>query len=64
LIKILATAFAETMADFTNASCFPLEIDSTTVCYERIGWTLAASGCQEVYVPILAKYELHDITAH
>jgi hypothetical protein len=65
LIKALATAFAETnMVDFTNASCFPLEIDSTNVRYEHISWTLATSGCQEVYVPILAKYELHGITAH
>jgi hypothetical protein len=52
------------MVDFTNASCFPLEINSTTVRYERISWTLAASERQEVYVPILAKYELHNITAH
>jgi hypothetical protein len=52
------------MVDFTNASCFPLEIDSTTIRYERISWTLAASGRQEVSVPNLAKYELHDILAH
>jgi hypothetical protein len=65
LIKALATACTETMmVDFTNASCFPLEINSTTIHYERISWTLAASERQEVYVPILAKYELHNITAH
>jgi hypothetical protein len=41
-----------------------LEIGSTTVRYKHISWTLAASVFQEVYVPILAKYEFNDILAH
>jgi hypothetical protein len=46
---------------YINTSSFSLELDPEPVRYERISWTLAASGRQEVYVPFLAKYELHAL---
>jgi hypothetical protein len=42
---------------------FPLELDPTAVCYETLNWTLPL-GKLEVYVPLLAKYDWHDIVSH